>query len=82
TDRLTYAFRLLTSRKPTPKELAILSRLYDREYQKFTKNPAKMKGWIQAGDYKFTGNYNPSVLAAGAVVASTIMNSEAFITKH
>ena len=81
-DRLTYAFRLLTGRKPTAKEIAILARLYDLEYQKFVKNPAKMKGWIQAGEYKLVGNQNPPALAAGAVVASTIMNSEAFITKH
>ncbi|MBN8821012.1 MULTISPECIES: DUF1553 domain-containing protein [unclassified Spirosoma] len=81
-ERLTNLFRLLTSRKPIPTEMAILTRLYEQEYQKFKKNPPKMNGWLQAGEYKLTGNTDKPALAAGAVVASTVMNSEAFITKH
>ncbi|RRB04104.1 DUF1553 domain-containing protein [Larkinella rosea] len=82
-EQLTQVFRLLTSRKPTNKELAILTKLYQQEYQKFRKTPAKMEGWIQAGEYKLTqASAEMPALAAGAVVASTVMNSEAFITKH
>ncbi|SOD97389.1 DUF1553 domain-containing protein [Spirosoma fluviale] len=81
-DRLTYTFRLLASRKPAPKELAILTRLYQQEYQLFTKNPAKMQGWLQAGEYKLKAVADKPALAAVAVVASTVMNSEAFVTKH
>ncbi|QDK81048.1 DUF1553 domain-containing protein [Spirosoma sp. KCTC 42546] len=81
-DRLMEVFRLLTSRKPRPKELAILTRLYEQEYQTFRKSPAKMQGWLQAGEHKSTGISDLPALAAGAVVASTVMNSEAFVTKH
>ncbi|WP_460672785.1 DUF1553 domain-containing protein [Larkinella ripae] len=81
-DRLTQVFRLLTSRKPVAKELAILTSLYEQEYRKFRQNPAKMQGWLQAGEYKLTKTDEMPALAAGAVVASTVMNSEAFITKH
>jgi hypothetical protein len=81
-DQLTQLFRLLTSRKPGNKELAILTRLYQQEYQKFRKTPARMQGWIQTGEYKLTEVTEMPALAAGAVVASTVMNSEAFITKH
>ena len=80
--QLTQVFRLLTSRKPTPKELTILTRLYEQKYQLFTKNRAKMQGWLQAGEHKPTGIDDLPALAAGAVVASTVMNSEAFVTKH
>ncbi|MCX6217430.1 DUF1553 domain-containing protein [Spirosoma sp.] len=81
-DRLTHMFRLLASRKPAPKELAILTRLYQQEYQLFTKNPPKMQGWLQAGEYQLRGTADKPALAASAVVASTVMNSEAFVTKH
>ena len=81
-DQLTQVFRLLTSRKPTVKELTILTRLYEQEYQLFRKNPAKMKGWLQAGEHTPGANFDKPGLAAGAVVASTVMNSEAFVTKH
>lgn len=81
-DRLTYLFRALTSRKPIPAELTILTRLYTQEYQKFRSQPAKMRGWLTAGAYPITNQPDQPALAAGAVVASTVMNSEAFVTKH
>ncbi|GAB3954509.1 DUF1553 domain-containing protein [Spirosoma harenae] len=81
-DGLTNLFRLLASRKPTQKELTILTRLYNQEYQQFTKKPTKMQGWLQAGDYALKNTTDKAALAAGAVVASTVMNSEAFVTKH
>ncbi|GAB3247961.1 DUF1553 domain-containing protein [Larkinella harenae] len=81
-DRLTQVFRLLTSRKPVEKELAILTKLYEQEYRKFKQSPAKMQGWIQAGEYPLPKVDELPALAAGAVVASTVMNSEAFMTKH
>ena len=81
-DQLTQVFRLLTSRKPTPKELAILTKLYQQEYQNFKQTPTKMQGWLLAGEHKSNVAIDRQTLAAGAVVASTIMNSEAFITKH
>ncbi|GAB3781037.1 DUF1553 domain-containing protein [Spirosoma horti] len=81
-DQLTHLFRLLASRKPTDKELTILTRLYGQEYQNFKQSPTKMQGWLQAGAHKPIGTVDKPALAAGAVVASTVMNSEAFVTKH
>ncbi|RAJ97672.1 cytochrome c [Larkinella arboricola] len=81
-ERLTQLFRLLTGRKPVEKELAILRKLYEQEYRKFRQHPAKMQGWLQAGEYQLPNVDEKPALAAGAVVASTVMNSEAFITKH
>jgi hypothetical protein len=81
-DRLSYTYRLLTARKPQALELAILSKLYDSEYEKFRRQPEKMKGWLQAGEYKLQQPQDPAALAAGAVIASTVMNSDAFITRR
>ena len=81
-NRLTYMYRLLTARKPTRRELTILTTLYDREYGTFRQSPAKLRGWLHAGEHRYSGNMNAHALAANTVVASTIMNSDAFLTKR
>lgn len=81
-DRLSYTYRLLTARRPVARELAILTRLYDTEYEKFRQSPARMSGLLKAGAYRSVSQADRPALAAGTVVASTIMNSDAFITKR
>jgi hypothetical protein len=60
----------------------ILEKLYANQYEKFKAEPGKTKGWVNTGQYKLTGKDDLNGLAAGAVVASAIMNSDAFITKR
>lgn len=81
-ERILYTYRLLTSKRPTEKEVAVLTKLYQREYDKFVRVPAKMKGWLHTGDYKLHVPTNAPALAANTVVASTIMNSDAFISRR
>ncbi|MDO1451177.1 DUF1553 domain-containing protein [Rhodocytophaga aerolata] len=81
-EQIVYMYRLLTGRKPTEKEVAILQKLYSNEQEKFKQYPDKMKGWLSAGEYKFTGDIDTPALAAGTVVASTILNSDAFLTRR
>ncbi|MBX2925210.1 MAG: DUF1553 domain-containing protein [Chitinophagaceae bacterium] len=76
------AFRKLTGRKPTDKELNILLEQYEKEYAKFKSNPAKIKGWLQTGMYTADKSLPQDQLAANAVVASTIINTDASITKR
>jgi hypothetical protein len=77
-----YTYRLLTARKPSGQELSVLTKLYEREYAKFRQYPAKMKGWLGAGQPPVDPKANRAALAAGTVVASAIMNSDAFITRR
>lgn len=79
---ITTAFRKLTSRSPTPKELSILVSLQEKEYEKFRSDPGKAKGWVEAGAYAFTSSHDLPKIASHAVVASAIMNSDATITKR
>jgi hypothetical protein len=81
-NRLRYTYRLLTARTPTARELSVLTKLYEREYGKFRQNPAKLKGWLGAGEHQVDPKADQAALAAGTVVASTIMNSDAFITRR
>ena len=81
-DQLVYCYRSLTGRKPAQKEMQILLKLYNDQYEKFKQDPGKMKGWLNAGEYKITGNVDARQIAAGTVMASAIMNSDAFVTKR
>ena len=82
TDRITYAFRLLTGRVPQAKEQQIMTNLLAAETQKFTQAPEKTKGWLTSGEAPTPTSADAPTLAAYTVLASTIMNSDAFTTKR
>lgn len=75
-------FRRLTGRKPNPKELQILLELRENEYRKFKSDQDKTKGWLASGEYQIPLDLDPFHLAANAVTASAIINSDAFLTKR
>lgn len=79
---ISTTFRKLTGRSIKPKELEVLLALQKDELEKFRTNNAKAKGWISLGEHKITSEDDVAVVAANAVVASTIMNSDASITKR
>jgi hypothetical protein len=74
-ERLTWAFRVCTSRKPTADELAILANLYQSEREHYTVDPdgaAKLAG---------ASTENTAELAAWTVVANALLNLDEVITK-
>ncbi len=72
----------LTGRQISQKELQLLVTLQQEEYDRFNSNISKAKGWLASGDFAFDPDDNLSMIAANAIVASTIMNSDATITKR
>ncbi len=76
------AFVKLTGRKPQQDELSILLELREQQLMKFDKDITKAKGWLSTGEYQVDSTLHLSELAANAVVASTIMNADATITKR
>ncbi|MEJ7913591.1 MAG: DUF1553 domain-containing protein, partial [Chitinophagaceae bacterium] len=76
------AFRKLTGRRPTGKEFALLLELQEKEYQKFKQRKEKTKGWLTAGNYKLKVMADGAKIASCAVVANTIINTDAAITKR
>lgn len=79
---ITTAFVKLTGRKPNNKELDILFDLESTSLKKFTAFPAKAKGWLNAGACQINNAIAAPLVAANAVVASAIINSDAVITKR
>ena len=76
------AYRKLTGKKPSEKELELLLQLREREYEVFRNNPQKANGWLEAGQYRVDPALDLNLVAANAVVASAIINTDAAITKR
>jgi hypothetical protein len=50
-DRITYAFRLVTSRHPRPEELALLEKLYQEEQATFATDAKSAAGLLSVGEH-------------------------------
>ncbi len=81
-DRITYEFRLLTSRGPTSKESELLHQFYEDTYEKFKANPAKVKGMLAEGAFPVDAHLDQTELAAHAVIINTLMNHDASVIKR
>ncbi len=79
---LAQAFVRLTGRFPMEDELKVLKDLRLQEFENFNTHPVKMKGWLESGQYRIDTTLNIPMVAANAVVASVIINTDAFITKR
>lgn len=79
---ISTVFRKLTGRTIKSTELQLLLELQKEEYLKFIKNGDKTKGWLNTGEFKLSKEDDGSKIAANAVVVSTIINMDAFITKR
>lgn len=81
-EAIASAFQSLSGRAPTTDELKVLLELQEQEIQKFKTDSSKTKGWLSAGDFALDASLDPALLAANAVVASTIINSDASLIKR
>jgi hypothetical protein len=82
TTSIVQTYRRLTGLRPTTKEIDLLKELFQNELKKFIADPAKQKGWLDSGQYRVDAQLQPATVAAYAVVANTILNSDASLTKR
>ncbi len=75
-------YRKLTGLQPAQAEIELLLRLRSNQQEKFRQHPEKARGWLDAGLYKTDPRLDTAELAAYAVVANTILNSDATLTKR
>lgn len=78
-DKITKAFRLIVSRKPSEKEVSILAAYYDKELKKITKPSAEKL--LTVGEYPIPPQVDKTQLAALMRIVNTIYNLEETITK-
>jgi hypothetical protein len=80
--RITYGFRLLLGRRPSPEETAVLQRAYTRNLGFFSGRPDDAQALLKVGSLPPDVTLDPSELAAWSTVASAILNSDEWITKE
>ncbi|MEY2429913.1 MAG: hypothetical protein QOJ40_2798 [Verrucomicrobiota bacterium] len=76
------AFRLATGRKSEAREREILRRLYQEQLSLFEKNPAAAEQYLKTGEHPPDKSWPGQQLAATAVLASTLMNMDEFVTER
>jgi hypothetical protein len=82
TERLTFAFRLTATRRPSDRELTLLVRLYQTQRDLFRKAPEGARNYLKTGNRPPTADLDPSEFAAAAVVANALLNLDAAVMKR
>lgn len=81
-ERITFAFRLLTGRRPTSEEIQVLSNLFKKEQERFATSPAQAKEALAIGDYPLDPKLDPVATAAFTMVSSMMINHDEFYMKR
>ncbi|MFT4566845.1 MAG: hypothetical protein ACI9FN_001806 [Saprospiraceae bacterium] len=81
-QRIEYAFRWATSRKPDIEEQNILKDLFKDEMEEFQKYPERADDFLQIGKVNNQENSNKLELAAYGVLANAIINLSESLQKN
>jgi hypothetical protein len=79
-DRVTFAFRLAATRRPTDREKTVLVALIRQQRDAFHREPGRARAFLAASDRKPSPDLVPADLAAASVTASVILNLDAAVT--
>src|SRR5205823_971961 len=80
-ERITLAFRLATARRPGPKEVEVLRRVFNRQLNVYRQDVKGALRLLAVGEAPRDERLPPAELAAWTVVASVILNLDETITK-
>ncbi len=79
-ERLTHAFRLAATRRPTAREVRLLAELYESQRAVFRKDPAAARKFLGTGERPPAPALDPIDLAAASATAGAILNLDASLT--
>ena len=80
-DRIAFAFRLTTARKPTAREFVVLRRVFEQQLARFQADPAAATKLLSVGESSRNEQLKAVDLAAWSAVASVILNLDETVTK-
>ncbi len=80
--RLGFAFRLVLSRNPSPKELTLLRAAYARDAERYRSAPADADKLLEQGEAPMPRKFPRPELAAWTEVASILLNLDETITRQ
>ena len=82
TDRLTYAMELVTTRLPSPEELAVIERGLNAILGEYRQNPKQAAELLTHGESEVPGNHNPVEHAAWTQLALMLFNLDEAMTRQ
>ncbi len=80
-ERIEYAYRLATSRRPRPAVASVLLEAYQQELTVFKKESERAETLLAVGDRKRDATLDAAEHAAWTIVASMILNLDETITR-
>ena len=80
-ERLAFAFTSVMARPPTSHELAVLRVVYQKQLARFRELPDAATSLLKIGESPADPAFDAAELAAWAMVASTILNTDEAVTK-
>lgn len=81
-DRLAWGFRLVTSRKPTPDERAVLQQVFDQQLNRYTTDAAAAESLLKVGATPRNEQLPLQEHAAYTMVANLLLNLDEAVTKE
>ena len=78
-DRIKFAFRLATSRQPSPREVDIAVKTYQSQLDEFQRDPKEAHKLVNIGESKPRASLDFTELAAWTAVANMILNLDEVI---
>jgi hypothetical protein len=80
-ERIAFAFRLATARRPRPAETSVLANVFDAQLAAYRKDPKAALKLLQVGESPRNDRLDAAELAAWSVVAGLILNLDETITR-
>jgi len=80
-ERIAFAFRTCTARKPTPEEIAVIKSVFKSQLADYRKTPDAAKRLLSIGESPRNEKLDPVELAAWTMVANLVLNLDETITK-
>jgi hypothetical protein len=81
-ERITFAFRTVATRSPSPRELAVLTRAFNDYRADFRSDPGRASKLLKVGQSTAAKRYAAPELAAATALANVILNLEEVTTRE
>ena len=81
-SRISYAFRLVLTRRPKDAERNLLVEIFQKRTNDFQNDKPAASKLLAVGDTRNDANLDPGELAAYTTVASILLNLDETITKN
>ncbi len=81
-DRMRFLFRTVTCRKPSDRELAVLTKMWEQQKAHYAKQPKSTAAVLAIGETPADKSLDPLELASWTMLASGVLNLDETITRN